>query len=226
MAGEFIDFSSNGAAYTGYHSSPTGTEGHGIVVIQEWWGLVPHIQRVADRFAYEGFHALAPDFYQGVRTDEPELAGKLMMALNIGETEKILAGAVDALLQKDGVIGDTVGVVGFCMGGQLALYAATINPKIGACVDFYGIHPNVSPQLENLHCPVMGIFAEFDEYAPPAEVSHLEQRLSALGKAHEFHTYPGTQHAFFNDDRPEVYNREASEDAWERVIAFFRQHLR
>lgn len=225
IVGEHIAFRGNDSDYSGYLATSADGPGPGIIVIQEWWGLVPHIESICDRFAMEGFTALAPDFYRGQKTEEPETAGKLMMALNIEESEKVLRGAVQSLLEHPSVSKPKAGVVGFCMGGQLALYAASVNARIGACVDFYGIHPNVHPPLENLEAPVLGIFAEFDDYASHSAVSALEARLSNLGKAHEFHTYPGTQHAFFNDDRPEVYNAEAADDAWNRTLAFFRQHL-
>lgn len=226
MPGEMLSFSGNGEKCGGYIARSVDGRGHGVVVIQEWWGLVPHIETVADRFAAEGFTALAPDLYCGEKTDEPELAGKLMMALNIGQAEQILGGAVDALLSDRATKGEKVGVVGFCMGGQLALYAASINPKIGACVDFYGIHPNVHPPFEQLHAPVLGLFAEFDEYTPPAAVNALDARLTNMGKDHEFHIYPGVQHAFFNDTRHGVYDGQAAEDAWQRSLAFFRHYLK
>lgn len=223
--GEMMSFRGNGDAYQGYLAPATTGHGRGVIVIQEWWGLVDQIKNVVDRFAQADFTALAPDFYKGKATAEPDEAGSMMMALNIGEAEKILNGAVEALLAHPATTGEKVGVVGFCMGGQLALYAATINPKIGAAVDFYGIHPNVKPKLENLHAPLLGIFAENDEYASPEAVEKLSQDLKALGKAHEFHTYPGTQHAFFNDDRPEVFDKVASEDAFKRAVAFLRANL-
>jgi len=225
MNGQMITFAGNGATYQGYLSSPKSGPGPGVIVIQEWWGLVGHIKDVADRFAAEGFNALAPDFYLGQVAEEPEEAGKLMMALNIAETEKILRGAVDRLLADPMTRGDRVGVVGFCMGGQLALYAATVNPKIGACVDFYGIHPNVEPDLSALSGPFLGIFAELDTYTPPETVKALREQLEALGKKVETVTYPNTHHAFFNDDRPEVYNAEAARDAWERTVRLFRESL-
>jgi len=192
---------------------------------QEWWGLVDHIQDVADRFAAEGFTALAPDLYFGEATTEPTRAGELMMALNIGATEKLLAGAVDRLLADDSVTSEKVGVVGFCMGGQLSLFAAATNPKIGACVDFYGIHPKVEPDFAALRSPVLGLFAEHDAYASPEAVALLSAELDRHGKAHEFVTYPGTHHAFFNDTRPEVFDADAATDAWKRVVGFFRAHL-
>jgi carboxymethylenebutenolidase len=226
MSGNMISFECNGEAYRGYLAPSSSGSGPGVIVIQEWWGLVGHIKSVADRFAQAGFTALAPDLYQGESTDEPEEAGKLMMALNISETEKILRCAVDRLLQDEACSSDRAGVVGFCMGGQLSLYAAATNPKIGACVDYYGIHPNVEPPLENLKAPVLGFFAEHDEYASPEAVSALSAKLDEAGKEHEFHTYPATHHAFFNDDRPEVFNQDAAEDSWDRMIRFFQEHLR
>lgn len=209
---------------TGYLALPEHT-GPGIIVLQEWWGLVGHIKDVADRFAAEGFVALAPDLYEGKTTAEPDEAGSMLMALNIERTAQHLASAVHTLVNMPAVHGDQVGVVGFCMGGQLSMYAAATNPEIGACVNFYGIHPNVHPPFENLEAPILGIFAEHDDYASPVAVRTMDEQLTSLGKPHEFITYPGAQHAFFNDDRPSVYNPEAAEDAWNRTIAFFRLHL-
>ena len=94
MAGEMIEFRSNGGTTAGYLAVPEGGRGPGVVVLQEWWGLVPHIKEVADRFAREGFVALAPDLYHGDMARSPDEAGKLMMALNIAQTERDLRGAV------------------------------------------------------------------------------------------------------------------------------------
>jgi carboxymethylenebutenolidase len=221
-----LNFRGNGETYSGYLARSTDGSGPGVIVLQEWWGLVGHITDVCDRFAAESFTALAPDLYRGTSTTDPDEAGTLMMALNIEETEKILRGAVDALIDDEATEGEKVGVIGFCMGGQLALYAAAVNPKIGACVDFYGIHPKVHPPLENLQAPVLGIFAEFDEYASHTAVNTLQAHLTNLDKQHEFHTYPGAHHAFFNDARPEVYDKQAAEDAWERVLTFLHRHLK
>lgn len=226
MAGGMIEFESNGGTAQGYLATPEGGGGPGVVVIQEWWGLVPHIKDVADRFAREGFVALAPDIYRGRSTTSPDEAGKLMMALDIEQAEKDLRGAVEYLLRHEAVEGRSVGTVGFCMGGVLSLYAASKNERVGACVVFYGIHPKVKPDLERLRAPVLGIYAERDESVPPEAVRELESKLEALGKRAEMHIYPGTDHAFFNDTRPEVYDAEAAADAWRRTLEFFHQHLR
>lgn len=228
--GELVQFQANGRTASGYLAIPRAGRGFqpgpGVIVIQEWWGLVDHIKDVCDRFADAGFVALAPDVYHGQTTKSPDEAGKLMMALRIDEAEQDISGAIQYLLDHDAVTGDKVGIVGFCMGGALSLYAATRNANIGACVVFYGIHPNVKPDLPNLSAPVLGIYAEKDGFVTPDVVHKLEQELKSLGKQVETHIYPQTDHAFFNDTRPEVYNAEASADAWQRTIDFLRQHLK
>ena len=225
VMGERIRFSTSNGDGEGYLAVPASGSGPGVIVLQEWWGLVPHIMRVVDRFAEAGFVALAPDLYDGESTTEPDEAGSLMMALNIARTESLLASAAEALAARPEVTSEKLGAVGFCMGGQLSLFAATLNDRIGACVDFYGIHPNVHPDFSRLRGPVLGIFAEQDHVAPREAVDALEAQLQAVGARHEFIRYPEVGHAFFNDDRPEVYDKDAAEDAWTRTLNFFRQNL-
>lgn len=223
--GEMVEFPVNGGNTGGYLSIPASGNGPGVLVIQEWWGLVDHIKDVCDRFAAEGFVALAPDLFHGKTTKSPDEAGKLMMALRIDEAEKDLSSAADYLSTHDATTGDKVGVVGFCMGGALALYTATKNPKIGACVVFYGGHPNVKPDLPNLQSPVLGLYGERDGFVTPDSARELESKLKGLGKQIEVKIYADADHAFFNDTRPEVYNAEAAADAWQRTIGFLREHL-
>jgi len=223
--GERVTFRSNGATANGYLARPA-QPGPGVIVIQEWWGLVPHIEHVADRVAAEGFLALAPDLYHGKQAKSPDEAGKLMMAMRIDEAERDLAGAIDYLASQPDASAPKVGTVGFCMGGALSLFAASKNPEVGACVVFYGGHPNVKPDLQALQAPVLGLYAGKDGFVTPDVVKQLDQQLSAFGKRHEFHTYPAADHAFFNDDRPTVYDPAAASDAWTRTIAFFKRELK
>ena len=223
--GEMVQFPFAGGETGGYLSVPESGSGPGVIVIQEWWGLVDHIKNVCDRFAGEGFVALAPDLYHGKTTKSPDEAGKLMMALRIDEAERDLSAAVAYLSTQDETTSEKIGVVGFCMGGALSLYTATKNPSIGACVVFYGGHTKVQPDLPNLHAPVLGIYAEKDTFVTPASARELEQQLKKLGKQIDVNIYPNTDHAFFNDTRPEVYNAEASADAWQRTVEFLRKHL-
>lgn len=227
MTGRMVRFRSNGQSNDGYLATPPSGFGPGVIVIQEWWGLVDHIKDVADRFAAEGFVALAPDMYHGKATSEPDEAGKLMMALNIEQAAADLRGATDYLVGLAETTSTTVGVVGFCMGGQLALYAATVSPdQVSAVADFYGIHPSVAPDFSKLRAPVMGAFAERDGFVTPAVAQQLEATLRAHGVTTDFKIYPGTDHAFFNDARPEVYDAAAAADAWERTLSLFRANVR
>jgi carboxymethylenebutenolidase len=219
-----VDFPSNGGTTSGYLATPQSGKGPGVIVIQEWWGLVGHIKKVCDRFAAEGFSALAPDMYHGKTADEPDEAGKLFMALNIAQAEKDLRGAAKLLTQHSSTA--KLGAVGFCMGGQLALFAATVNPNVGATVNFYGIHPNVKPDYSKLSGPVLGLFAEKDGFVTPQAAKDTDAAIKKAGKSSEFHIYPGVDHAFFNDERSDVYNKAAADDAWRRTVAFFRQHLK
>jgi carboxymethylenebutenolidase len=224
MAGKMVEFPANGTTTSGYLATPAGGKGPGVLVIQEWWGLVDHIKKVCDRFAAEGFSALAPDLYHGKTASEPDGAQKLFMALNIGQAEKDLRGAARYLAGHSSTA--KLGAVGFCMGGQLALFAATINPSIGACVNFYGVHPNVKPDYSKLSGPVLGLFAEKDAFVTPQVARDLDAAIKKAGKQSEIHVYPGVDHAFFNDERADVYDRAAAQDAWRRTLAFFRQHLK
>jgi len=224
--GEMIEFPSNGGTASGYLATPAGHNPMPLVVIQEWWGLVPHITDVCERFAAEGFLALAPDLYHGESTTEPDEAGKLMMALNMGQAAKDLSGAIDAVSAR--AEHDRVGVTGFCMGGGLALVAATRRPdKVAACVPWYGLipWPDAQPHWDRLEAAVLGHYAENDGFFTPAAARELESTLQGLGKEAEIVIHPGVDHAFFNDTRPEVYNEEAAATAWLRVLDLFRSAL-
>ena len=220
-----IRYPTDGTSASGYLAVPTSGHGAGVIVIQEWWGLVDHIKDVADRFAAAGFVALAPDMYDGQTTTSPDEAGKMMMALQIDQAERNLRGAVEYLLQHEAVSSSTVGTVGFCMGGQLSLYAACANPKVGACVDFYGIHPNVKPDFDGLQAPVLGFFAERDAFVTPEAARALEKKLQAAGKRADITVFEGAEHAFFNDTRHEVYHATYAKQCWERMTVFFSEHL-
>lgn len=224
MAGKMVQFPSNGHTTDGYLATPARGKGPGVLVIQEWWGLVPHIKAVCDRFAAAGFSALAPDMYHGTTASEPDGAGKLFMALNIDQAEKDLRGAATHLAGHSST--SKLGAVGFCMGGQLALFAGCTNPSIGAVVDFYGIHPNVKPDYGKLAGPVLGLFAEKDGFVNPDVARGVEAAIKKAGKQAEIHIYPGVDHAFFNDERPDAYNKAAADDAWRRTVDHFTKHLK
>lgn len=223
--GEIVEFPSNGDSAQGHLA---GSGGPGIVLIQEWWGLVPHIVDVAERLAGEGFVVLAPDLYHGVTTTEPDEAAKRLMELDFDRAARDIKGAADFLAARDEVAGRGLGAVGFCMGGSLALWSAVISGHVVATVPFY---PAIPPEK---------LGADWSAYAGKATLLHLAEgdggsgsppiqaaaaAIREAGGEVTLHDYPGTEHAFFNDARPEVYDARAAELAWTRTLDFLRQRL-
>lgn len=222
--GEKVTFASNGGTCEGYLAIPKSGSGPAVIVIQEWWGLVGHITAIADRFAEAGFVALAPDLYHGVIAKEPDHAMKMLMGLAMDKAALDIDGAAKYLSDRDDVSGKGIGAVGFCMGGSLALWSATLSPEIVASVAFYPGLPwarmepnwtNYSGKSAQIHC---------SESDGTSTAPGIQEAVKAIKSAHgnvETFDYPGTHHAFFNDDRPEVYDAEASALAWDRMITFF-----
>jgi carboxymethylenebutenolidase len=222
--GKRVEFPSNGHTCHGYLATPKSGKGPAVVVIQEWWGLVPHIEDICERFAKEGFVAISPDLYHGRTTASPDEAGRMLMELDIERAEREIAGAGEFALKQPECSSKTNGVVGFCMGGALAQYAASRESEVGAAVSFYGGFKRVKVDWNNLQAPILLIYAEKDASLPPAEARELEKKLKEMGKRVELVIYPGAEHGFFNDTRPR-YKADAAADAWKRTISFFRQHL-
>ncbi len=204
---------------------PASGSGPAVIVIQEWWGLVPHIQDVVQRFADEGFVAMAVDHYRGVRTTEPDEAQKLMLGLSVEQVAIDLAAAADDLLSRPEVTGDSVSVVGFCMGGGLALLAPTISDAINGSVAFYPAMPwpHFAPNwTEYSGKRALVHLAEHDDPTTAPAVAALAERIAAAGGTIEVIDYPGGVHAFFNDDRPEVFQADNARLAWMRTLEFLR----
>jgi len=223
-AGVEIEIVNGDEPLSAYLATPESGHGPGVLVIQEWWGLVPHIRDVCDRLAREGFVALAPDLYHGRATDDPDAAGRYMLGLEIPRALRDLDAAVGELLNRD-TVGSKVGVVGFCMGGQLALAAGCENARIGAVADFYGVHPDVELNLGNCKASVLAVFAEHDAFIPADVVEKLSADLAAAGVSASVRTIEGAQHAFMNDTRPDVYDAAAAAAGWAALLGLFRAEL-
>lgn len=224
--GEMIEFKRNGARVGAYLAKPQGSGPFpAVIVIQEWWGLNPHIKDVAERYAREGYVALAPDLYRGKVTADPNEAGKLMGALSREEAVKDLLGAVQHLKAMKEVRGDRLGVTGFCMGGSFALLLPCRTKEVRAAAPYYGEIPDAAT-LKNLVCPILYIYGDQDFWITNDEVKRLEATLKKLGKPGEVKIYPGAPHAFFNDTRKDVHRPKEAQDAWRRTLDFFARHLR
>lgn len=226
MNGSMISFVSPSGTTPGYLSFPETGSGAGVLVIQEWWGLVDHIKSVADRFADCGFVALAPDLYHGDTTRSPDETGRMLMALSIDQAAQEIRAAASHLLTMPQVAPKKIGVVGFCMGGQLALRAGMEYPDvISACVDFYGTHPKVAVDPAKLRIPLLSHFGKRDQMVIHGDAQAFVKRISDAGKFVDAYYYDAG-HAFFNDARPEAFDADAASLAWDRTLAFLRDNLR
>lgn len=225
--GEMVCYPSDGGTSTGYLALPPGGAGPGVLVIQEWWSLAGHVTSLVDRFAQVGFVALAPDLYHGLTVTEPDEAGKLLMGLAMDRAAQDIAGAADYLAARPDS-GDQVAAVGFRMGGSLALWSATRCGRITTTVGFYPVVPweRMDQQWDNyagkaavIHCS-----GEDSTSAAPG-VQTVRRAIEQAGGECTRYDYPGTRPAFFNDDRPEVYDPDAAARAWARTLDLLRTRL-
>jgi carboxymethylenebutenolidase len=228
--GDMVEFASNGNTARGYLAVPASGSGLGVMVIQEWWGLVPQIKNVCDRLASEGFVALAPDLFHGdiAQHDEMDKAAKLMSTLPMDRAAKDMMGAIDYLRGLPEVQNNHIGVVGFCMGGMLALViAAQAGKKVGAVVPYYGAPLGENaPDWSGLTAPVRGHFAGDDSFFPAAAIRDLEEELRDMGKDVEFDIHPGTGHAFANEENAlGTHDPDATAASWRKTVGFLKDRL-
>ena len=222
--GSHITYNLQNTTGEGYLALPESGSGPAVLVIQEWWGLVGHITDVVDRFASAGFVAFAPDLYHGQAASEPDTAKKLLMELKFDLAGQEIVNAADYLLSLPETSTRHVGVVGFCMGGGLAIWSGTLSSKILASVGFY---PGSSWER---HAPAWSKYAgksamihcsEGDGTSAAPGIQEALSNINQSGGSAVAYDYPGTNHAFFNDDRPEVFDPLAAALAWERTLDFF-----
>jgi carboxymethylenebutenolidase len=207
----------------GYLANAACGNAPGVVVIQEWWGLSENIKGLVDRFAVAGFDALAPDLYDGVVVPyhDADAAGKEMNSLNFIEaTEQNVRGAVQYLKRN----GAKVGLTGFCMGGAVTIIGAAKIPELTAGVAFYGIPPEQAVKPSDVKIPLQGHFANKDDWCTPAAVDAFEKAMRNVGTEFEAFRYDA-DHAFVNEERASVHDRQAAELAWGRATDFFKKHL-
>ncbi|QSB14132.1 dienelactone hydrolase family protein [Natronosporangium hydrolyticum] len=228
--GEMVSYPSDGATSEGYLALPrSAAAAPGVIVIQEWWGLVSHITTVADRFADAGYVALAPDLFHGATTTEPDEARTLLMGLAMDTAARDIGAAADYLAGLPQAQPHTgVAAVGFCMGGSLALWSATLSDRVQLAVGFYPTIPweRMRPEWPEfagktavIHC------SEADGSSQAPGIQTARGAIVQAGGECDLYDYPGTKHAFFNDDRPEVFDPEAAASAWARTLDALRTRL-
>ncbi|REJ75241.1 MAG: dienelactone hydrolase family protein [Acidobacteria bacterium] len=218
-----LSFSTANGDTTAYCAIPDnpGTDTPAVILIQEWWGLNDHIKDIAGRYASEGFIAVAPDLYRGKLAKDPEEASKMMADLAVEDGIDTIRNTVSAAGEEFGKSG--FGISGYCMGGTYALRSACLVNGIKASAPFYGDIPS-EEVLADLSVPVLFVSGLKDAWINPEKVGELETATFKHDLPVEVLKYDA-DHAFFNDTRPEVFDEEAANDAWSKVLAFFRKHL-
>ena len=221
MRTETLPFETANGATTAHVAMPDTPVRKAVLVIQEWWGLNDHIKDIAERYAAEGFIAIAPDLYRGKIAANPEEAGKMMQALKVDDGLDTIASSVEAARAKYEL--SHFGITGFCMGGTFALRAACELEGFSAAAPFYGDIPE-EDVLQKLTTPTIFVSGTKDAWINSEKVAQLEEAAEKYELPIHSVKYEA-DHAFFNNTRPEVYNETAARDAWALVIGFFNDKL-
>ncbi len=219
------EFQVNGRTISAYLAEPEQGSGPGVLVLHAWWGLTKPFQQVCDRLAEAGFVALAPDLYHGKTTASVEEAQTLSEALDqdMERWRGDIAGALQVLRQYDTTNHGKFALIGFSLGGAYALdTSVTLAEEVAAVVTFYDSYPGLDYQ--SAKAAYLFHFAENDPFNPAKSGASMEQDLKAAGRPVTVFTYPGTNHWFFEENRPE-YDAEAEQLSWERTIEFLHQQL-
>ncbi|MCW3838722.1 dienelactone hydrolase family protein [Micromonospora yasonensis] len=226
--GEMVSFTGNGGTSEGYLAIPSGgAASPAVIVIQDWWGLVPHVRAVVDRFAEAGFVALAPDFRHGGPASKPDEPRQMLNSTQMDEAATDIAAAAEFLAGRPEVAGK-IGCAGFCAGASLALWAGTFSDRIVATAGFYPRLPwegmgadwaDYSGKAALIHC------SEADGTSAATGVQDVRRAIETAGGTCQTYDYPGTAHAFFNEDRPEHFDQRAAATAWARTLELFRARL-
>jgi len=207
----------------GYLALPGTGKGPGVLVLHPWWGLNDTMKALCGRLAAEGFIAFAPDLYHGKVATSIEDAENLRRQLNNKQAKADIADAVAYIEELVDANRPGLGVIGFSLGAYYALGLSLEAPKhLRAVVVFYGTR---SGDYKASRAAYLGHYAETDEWVPASGIKRLERALRAAGRPETFHTYEGTGHWFFEQDRSGAYKEAAAHSAWERTLAFLRHEL-
>ncbi len=226
FAGSTIHFASSPGEASGYLAGPGGSGKHpGLIVIQEWWGLNDWIKAQADRFAKQGYVALAPDLYRGKSTTDPNEAHELMRGMPEDRAMADLKAAFNVLAKRKDVDAKRIAVIGWCMGGGYALMLGIDEPRLAGVVMNYG-HLVTDPKtIAAIKPPILGNFGADDRGIPPTDVRTFESELKKDGKAADIKIYEGAGHGFMNPNNKDGYVKTATKDAWDRIDAFLKKRL-
>jgi len=207
-----------------YMATPKRQRAGAVLVLHSWWGLNDFFRRLCDRFADQGFVALAPDLYDGRVAVTVAEAQALRATVTASRKEPAYKYLMRMIVELRGAAAvDDIGVVGCSMGGHWAYWLAQRpDLPIVATVTFYAARDGDYSQSRS---SFLAHFAEADEWVSAAGIRRLQRSLAKAGRAFEFHTYPGTGHWFFEDDRADAFQPEAAVLAWRRTLDFLKQRM-
>lgn len=221
-----VRYKSGSATAQAYLASPRSKETFpGVIVIHEWWGLNDWVKGQADELAKQGYVALAVDLYRGKVAKEVVEAHELSRALPEDRALRDLRTGFDYLRRLPHTQGKRIGVTGWCMGGGWSLTLAINEPRLSACVVYYGRLLTDESALKRIRCPVLGIFGDRDRGIPVEMVRAFESEMRRLGKRVEVHVFSGVGHAFANPNNQQGYNATAAQKAWQITLEFLRRTL-
>jgi carboxymethylenebutenolidase len=224
---ETVEYQSGNQMVKAFLAAPQVRGKHpAIVVIHEWWGLVPWVRQQTEELAAQGYVALAVDLYHGQSTTNPAQARQLMQALSRKRALQDLNAAFNYLASRPDVEKNKIASIGWCMGGGWSLRLAEHQPKLAACVVNYGELPKNSAEIEAIHAPVLGNFGAEDRGIPPQAVRAFASAMKSDGKQINVKIYAGAGHAFENPNNKQGYRPEAAQDAWHRTLAFLNTELK
>jgi len=224
---ETVSYKSGDETVSGYLALPDGAGKHpAIIVIHEWWGLNDWVKEQAQKYAEQGYVALAVDLYRGKMATNQDEAHVLMRGLPDDRGMRDLEAAFTYLSSRPDVNAGKIGSVGWCMGGSWSLKLAVDQPKLAACVVNYGWLPSEPALVAKIKAPVQGNFGADDQGIPPKDVKAFEAAMKTDGKVADIKIYDGAGHAFQNPNNKQGYRPEATADASQRISAFFQKYLR
>lgn len=221
MRTEMMSFETANGPANAYIAMPVAGGSKAVIVVQEWWGLNAHIKDIADRYAAEGFIAIAPDLYRGKVAANPNEASQMMHDLTLADGLDTIKNTIDAAALGYDI--SHFGITGYCMGGTFALRAACELEGLSAAAPFYGDIPE-EEVLQKLTTPTIFISGTRDAWINAEKVAQLEDAAERFELSVTSVKYDA-DHAFFNDTRPEVYDATAASDAWALVTGFFKDKL-
>ena len=234
-----VQLDAGGTMIPGYDARPEAQGRYPIiVVVSGFTGNSEQNKDVVRRFAHAGFYAIAPELYSregGMQGKDFAELGKIAAQVTRAQYLGDIKAAADYAKRQPWARADRLGVTGFCGGGALTLHFTAEYPGVTAAVPWYGHVKRVykdAPGVDafslvaKIKAPVLGLYGEADTGIPAADVKQFEIELKKTNPDVEFVLYSGAPHAFFSDDRPQVYKKEAAEDGWKRCVAFFTKHLK